>query len=79
MKLDISRYSIKIIPEDNTISGFGQQDERDTAFIEEVLGLRKDGDSVRLIRKNAHGLLCIAYLETEKQFESDKMQEEKNG
>ena len=64
MKLDIGRYALKIIPEDNNISGFGQQDERDTAFIEEVLGLRKEGDSVRLVRKNVSGLLCIAHLET---------------
>ena len=65
MKIDIGRHSIKIIPDDNTISGFGQQDERDTAFIEEVLGLKKNGDSIRLVRKNVDGLSCIAYLETD--------------
>ena len=64
MKLDIGRRSIKIIPEDRTISGYGTQDERDTAFIEEVLGLRHDGDSINLVRRNTYGLSCIAYLET---------------
>ena len=66
MRLGIGRHSIKIIPEDNAFSGFGQQDERDTAFIEEVLGLRKEGDSIKLVRKNMSGLFCIAYLETKR-------------
>ena len=68
MELDIGRYSLKIIPQDNSISGYGTQDERDTAFIEEVLGLRKDGDAIYLVRRNAHGLGCIAYLETKKEL-----------
>lgn len=34
------------------------------AYIEEVLGLKCDGDSIKLVRKNAMGLSCIAYLET---------------
>jgi len=71
MKLDIGRYSLKIIPEDTTISGYGNQDERDTVFIEEVLGLRKDGDSIKLVRKNCHGLSCIAHLETQKENSND--------
>lgn len=36
----------------------------DIAFVEEVLGLKNDGDYVRLVRKNANGLSCIAYLQT---------------
>jgi hypothetical protein len=34
------------------------------AYIEEVFGLKQDGDSIKLVRKNAFGLGCIAYLET---------------
>lgn len=64
MKLEIGRYCLRIVPEDQTVV---RTDERDTAFIEEVLGLRKNGDSIKLVRKNAHGLLCVAYLETERQ------------
>lgn len=62
MKLKIMRYSLQIVPEDGS---YPNNDERDTAFIEEVLGLRKDGDSIKLTRRNASGLSCIAYLETE--------------
>lgn len=63
MKIQLGRRSLRIIPEDiNSVN----VDERDTAYIEEVLGLRKDGDSVKLIRRNASGLSCIAYLETER-------------
>lgn len=58
MKLEIKRYGLRILPEDR------DGDARDTAFIEEVLGLKQDGDSVLLTRKNSSGLSCIAYLET---------------
>lgn len=34
------------------------------AYIEEVFGMKKDGDKIELVRKNAMGLGCIAYLET---------------
>ena len=56
MRYEISRHEIKIIPEN-------QQDE---AYIEDTLGLKHDGEWIRLRRRNAHGLLCIAYLETVK-------------
>lgn len=36
------------------------------AYIEEVFGLKRDGDEMRLVRKNAMGLGCIAYLETKR-------------
>jgi len=39
--------------------------EMDDAYIEKVLGLEKEGDSIKLVRRNAMGLSCIAYLETE--------------
>ena len=61
MELKIKRYSLQIVPEDDCLG-----DERDTAFIEEVLGLRKEGDWVKLKRVNAMGLSYIAYLETER-------------
>ena len=64
MRLEITRYTLKIVPED---TGFGRnEDKRDTAFIEEVLGLKDEGDSIRLVRRNAHGFGCIAYLDTDK-------------
>lgn len=63
MKLSINRNTLQITPEDK---GYPTPDERDTAFIESVLGLKKEGDSIKLIRKDAYGLSCIAYLETER-------------
>lgn len=64
MKLEITRNNLRIVPQDSKVVNV---DERDTAFIEEVLGLKNDGDSIKLVRKNASGLLCIAYLETKKE------------
>jgi hypothetical protein len=60
MKIRVRRDAIVIEPE----TGYGK-DETEVAFIEKVLGLKKDGDWIRLVRKNAMGLSCIAYLETE--------------
>ena len=54
MRLKVNRYSLQITPEDET----------DEAYIEEVLGLRKGGDVIHLVRDNAMGLSCIAHLET---------------
>jgi len=71
MKLSITRHTLQITPEDK---GYPTPDERDTAFIESVLGLKKEGDSIKLIRKDASGLShCIAYLETDNQqiYDSD--------
>ncbi len=42
MKLEIARYYLRITPEDSPAYGVGL-DERDTTFIETVLGLEKDG------------------------------------
>ena len=33
-------------------------------FIEEILGLKNEGDTILLVRKNASGLSCLAYLES---------------
>ena len=63
MKLKISRSKLEIVPDRGMLPG---EDERDEAFIEEVLGLKKEGDYVHLVRKNAMGLSCIAYLETQR-------------
>ncbi len=62
MKLIINRTTLQITPEDVR---YPVPDERDTAFIEAVLGLKKDGDSIKLIRKNISGRADIAYLRTE--------------
>ena len=61
MKLKVSRDKLQIVPERGVFPG---DDERDEAFIEEVLGLKKEGDSVLLVRKNVSGLSALAYLET---------------
>ena len=60
MKLGITRNTLRITPESQSGS-----DERDVAFIEAVLKLKKDGDYIKLIRRNAYNLNCMAYLETE--------------
>ncbi len=57
MKLQIGRNGIHLIPE-------GWVDE---AYIEEVLGLKKEGDTVFCERKNGTGLSCIAYLQIRRQ------------
>jgi len=57
MKVIVDRYRLRIIPDD--------ADCRDEAYIEEVLGLTKPGDSIKLTRKNVIGMTRIAYLETE--------------
>ena len=62
MKLNITTRGLEIIPEDK---GYPNRDERDTAFIENVLGLKKNGDSILLIRHNPNGESCIAYLKTQ--------------
>lgn len=60
MRMKLGRFGIMIIPED----------EQDEAYIEEVLGLKEEGQSVKLRRENAAGLNKLAYLETKK--EKDK-------
>ncbi len=62
MKLEVGRYSIKIIPEN----------EIDEAYIEEVLGCRKAGDIIKLRRRDVISTSALAYLETR------EYQEEKN-
>ncbi len=53
MKLQISRYSLSVIPET----------PQDEAYMEEVLCLMRDGDSVPLVRRNAMGLSCWGHAE----------------
>ena len=59
MKLVIERYRIRIIPEDT------DKDERDTAYIEGILGLKKEGDRVQCRRVSVMGTDALAYLEIE--------------
>lgn len=68
MKLTVKRNRLVITPED----------ECEEAYIEEVLGLKEEGDTIALCRRNAMGLSaedlqrdcllelarCVAYLET---------------
>ena len=54
MKIEIGRYRITIYPENDL----------DVAYIEEVLGLKEDGDKIELVRRNIIGVSHIAYLET---------------
>lgn len=62
MHLNVLKDSIRIVP-DNILN----ITEIDTAFIEHVLGLKNEGDSILLTRKNAYNLSCLAYLEAKKE------------
>ena len=62
MRLEIGRYSMQIYPDQHNES----QREIDTAYIEEVLGLKEEGDTAIITRKNAMNLYCLAYLEIKK-------------
>jgi hypothetical protein len=68
MQLKVRRRSLEIIPNDGW-----QVDQTEIAFIEDVLGLKHDGDWIALKRHNAAGLSAIAYLETDiSQLEDQK-------
>ena len=58
MKLVVSRRCLQIESDASFWS------DQEIAYIEDTLGLKNDGDSVLLVRKNASGLSCPAYLET---------------
>lgn len=53
MKLEVERFRLRIIPESAL----------DEAYLEEVLCLMKDGDSVPMVRRNVTGLSCWAHAE----------------
>lgn len=58
MKMEVDRYSIRLIPENET----------DEAYIEEVLGLRKKGDRAQATRVAPVGLDgALAFVEIEKE------------
>jgi len=62
MKLEISRNRLRITPEDGGLYG---RDERDEAYICEVLGLKRANDYILLRRVAPIGLSnSLAYLET---------------
>ena len=52
MKLEVDRFTIRIIPES----------PQDVAYIEEVLGLEDDDDAILLKRVNVRGAYCLAYV-----------------
>jgi hypothetical protein len=54
MKFEIERNGIMVIP----------QNKQDEAYIEDTLGLKKEGDYLFLVRSNIIGLRCIACLKT---------------
>lgn len=63
MKLEVTRYGLKIIPEN----------AQDEAFIEEVLGLRNLSDDIgkphpkcELVRMNVFNTSKLAYIESKK-------------
>ena len=57
MKFEVGRDAIRVIPETKA----------DEAYIEDTLGLREDQAAIRLVRVNAMGLSCVAYLHTERE------------
>lgn len=61
MRLIVERNGLKITGDNGFLNPLEE------AFIEEILGLQEDGDSIKLIRRNAAGLNCISHLETEEE------------
>jgi len=58
MQFVLARHGIQIIP----------QSDQDKAYIEDTLGLKKEGDSMLLLRIAPSGLPnALAYLETAKE------------
>jgi hypothetical protein len=66
MKFEIRRYGFAIIPET----------DQDTAFIEEVLKLRENGDAIKLVRSNAIDLSCMGLLETETDWHRSRFRDQ---
>ena len=56
MEMKIERNCIEIIPEN----------EEDEAYLEEVLGLKKDGDVAVAIRRDVYGIDKMAFVEIRK-------------
>lgn len=57
MRMEVERYAIYIYPNNDT----------DVAYIEDTLGLKKAGDSIKLTRRNAMGLSIITCLKTQRE------------
>jgi hypothetical protein len=57
MRLSVTQQGLRIVPTSDA------SDERDEVYIENFLGLRKNGDSIKLRRVNCSGVNRIAYLE----------------
>ena len=60
MEIDIRRYFIRLLPSSEIGKG---EDERDVAYVEEVLGLLKDGDTCVCRRRDVTNLSSLAYIE----------------
>jgi len=58
MKLKIERHRLGIVPESET----------DIAYIEEVLGIKDEGDTTKLERVNVMGTSKLAYIFTERRI-----------
>jgi hypothetical protein len=54
VKFEQGRYGIRVIPEN----------DGDVAYLEDTLGLTKEGDYVPLVRVNVISMHAIAYCET---------------
>jgi len=65
LKLQVGRYSISIYPEN----------EVEEAYIEEVLGLKENGDSVKLFRENVVGMGLVHCLTTRTEEQEEYMEE----
>jgi len=63
MEIILNKHNIQILPEKGS---FTKKDIRDEVFIEKVLGLKEDGDSINLVRKNCFNNFELAHLITEK-------------
>ncbi len=68
MKFKIGRYGIDVVPET----------DEDTAYIEDTLGLKKNGDWIPLMRKNAYNLSGMGLLETTRQEEVVRLEKKKD-
>lgn len=55
--MKISTRHVLVISMENLKDGF--VDLRDQIYLEEVLGLKKDGDSIRLIRKSCYDKIYL--------------------
>ena len=68
MRLEVERNRILLMPEPYYDKS---RHQTDVAYIEEVLGLKRDGDTATVRRVNASNLSCIAYVEIKRKPEGE--------